>query len=104
MLFSLAKILHILAGFTALLIFWIPLVTKKGGSIHRRIGWVYIGAMTVVSISAMFMGIWRIYFFGAPRLLQLSSVSPLLWFLPTLIMVPIILGLVRHYKGKFSRT
>jgi uncharacterized membrane protein len=216
--------LHIVAGFAALFIFWIPLVTKKGGRTHIRIGWVYIGAMSIVAGSALAMGLWRIFVdpaadhnrkafslflifiailssasawygirvlrykkrttahqnkldlffsllllvgglvisaygfvinspliswfpfvgiflgctqlrywlkppaskmswffehmtsmmgcciatitaftvFGAPRLFQLSSVSPLLWFLPTIVMVPIITGLVRHYKRKFS--
>ena len=225
MLFELAKILHIIAGFTALLIFWIPIVTKKGGSVHNKVGWIYTWAMSFVAISALLMGLWRIFMdptsdddwkafslflifisilssasawygirvlrnkkrvaahknwldlgfslllfgggfvisaygfskhspliswfpligiflgfsqlrywlkppiskqdwffehmtsmmacciatitafttFGAPRLLHLSAVNPLLWFLPTIIMVPIISGFVRYYRKKFSR-
>lgn len=60
--FTLFKLLHIIAGFTALLVFWIPIVTKKGGKVHKRIGWVYVTAMGVVAVSALFIGIWRIGF------------------------------------------
>lgn len=60
--FSIFKVLHIIAGFTALLVFWIPVVTKKGGKAHVRSGWVYVWAMGAVAISALVMGIWRIGF------------------------------------------
>ncbi|MFY0543982.1 DUF2306 domain-containing protein [Brevibacillus sp. H7] len=225
MVFDLFRYLHILAGFTALLIFWIPIVTKKGGKIHVRAGWVYVGAMTVVAVSALFMGIWRIFIdpgsdsekiafswflifisilssasawygirvlkfknrnaahknrmdlfvslllvvsgicmslygytrhfplliwfpligiftgftqlrywirppktrmhwwfehltsmmacciatitaftvFGAPRLLNLSSVNPILWFLPTIVIVPVMIAMRRSYTKKFAR-
>jgi uncharacterized membrane protein len=43
---------HVLAGATALTIFWIPLVTAKGGTVHRRVGWVFVSAMAVVAITA----------------------------------------------------
>jgi uncharacterized membrane protein len=224
MLFEWARYLHIAAGFTALLIFWIPIVTKKGSPLHTRVGWVYIWAMTVVAISALVMGTYRIFFdpqadaerqdfslflifiailssasawfgirvlrhkkrtgihthkldlffslllfgggiavsaygfvrhfpliawfpligvglgfnqlrywltppktkmgwlfehlssmmgcciatitaftvFGAPRLLHVSSVHPLLWFLPTMVIVPLIIGFNRHYQKKLK--
>ncbi len=59
--FHFSRWLHIVAGFLALLIFWIPIVTKKGGKTHNRIGWIYVYAMTIVSISALYMGIFRIF-------------------------------------------
>lgn len=224
--FSLFKVLHIIAGFTALAVFWIPVVTKKGGKAHIRVGWVYVGAMAVVAISALFMGIWRIGFdpegtvesvafawflifiailssatawyglrvlrfknriaghrqwmdllfpalmlvsgisisiygavigftlitwfpligimlgasqllywlrppakkmhwwmehlggmlgcciatitaftvFGAPRLLGVSSVHPIVWFIPTILLVPVIVGFSIYYQMKFNRT
>jgi len=46
------RILHVTAGFVALLVFIIPLVTKKGGRYHTRAGWVYVGAMVTVSLTA----------------------------------------------------
>jgi uncharacterized membrane protein len=61
-LFSVFRILHIIAGFLALLIFWIPMVTRKGGKVHNRIGWIYVWAMGVVSVSAFYMGIYRVLF------------------------------------------
>jgi uncharacterized membrane protein len=58
--FSFFRWLHIIGGFTALLVFWIPIVTKKGGKIHNFIGWVYVWAMSIVSISAFYMGVYRV--------------------------------------------
>jgi uncharacterized membrane protein len=59
-LFTVFKVLHIIAGFTALLVFWIPIITKKGGKTHVRVGWIYVWAMIVVAVSALYMGTWRI--------------------------------------------
>ncbi|MET3698621.1 predicted membrane protein DUF2306 [Bacillus oleivorans] len=59
-LFSLFLNLHIIGGFTALLVFWVPIVTKKGGKVHRTAGWVYVAGMGTVSITALYMGIYRI--------------------------------------------
>ncbi|TWI58161.1 DUF2306 domain-containing protein [Halalkalibacter nanhaiisediminis] len=56
------RIIHIIAGFLALFTFWIPVVTRKGGGVHRGIGWVYTISMVVVSISAFYMGVYRIFF------------------------------------------
>lgn len=224
--FSLFKILHIIAGFTALGVFWIPIVTRKGGKAHVRVGWIYVAAMGVVAVSALLMGIWRIGFdpaktvesvafawflifvgilssatawyglrvlrfknrrtghrewldllfpalmllsgigisiygaiigfplitwfpiigialgisqlaywlrppsrnmhwwmehlggmlgcciatitaftvFGAPRLLGVSSFHPFIWFLPTILLVPVIVGFSVYYQKKFNRT
>ena len=43
---------HVLAGATALFVFWIPLVTAKGGRVHRRVGWVFVVAMAVAAVTA----------------------------------------------------
>lgn len=59
-LFQLFRALHIAAGFAALLVFWIPIVVRKGGKAHVRVGWIYVWAMGVVSLSALYMGWWRI--------------------------------------------
>lgn len=45
--------LHIASGFVALVTFWIPACTAKGGSLHRRAGWTYVAAMLVVSATAV---------------------------------------------------
>ncbi|MCA1020534.1 DUF2306 domain-containing protein [Halobacillus litoralis] len=60
-LFSMILLIHIGAGFTALTVFWIPLVTKKGGRVHRKVGWVYVWAMYTVAASALFMGLYRLF-------------------------------------------
>jgi hypothetical protein len=45
--------LHIGAGILALLVFWLPLVTKKGGTTHRRVGWVYVVAAGIVAVTGI---------------------------------------------------
>ena len=47
--------LHIAGGAAALLSMLIPLLTKKGGTTHRRAGWVFVSGMTVVSITALLL-------------------------------------------------
>ncbi|MBO8171973.1 MAG: DUF2306 domain-containing protein [Bacillaceae bacterium] len=61
-IFEISRYLHIVSGFIALLIFWIPVVTRKGGKIHNRAGWLYVIAMYLVALSALYMAIWRIFF------------------------------------------
>ncbi|WP_413304404.1 DUF2306 domain-containing protein [Bacillus sp. 1P10SD] len=60
--FSSFRILHIVAGFVALFLFWIPIVTKKGGRVHNSVGWSFVIAMALVAVSALFMGSYRIFF------------------------------------------
>lgn len=43
---------HFAAGSVALATFAIPLVARKGGPLHRRVGWVYASAMWVAAVSA----------------------------------------------------
>jgi hypothetical protein len=51
--FQLVLGLHIGAGILALLVFWVPLVTKKGGATHRRVGWIYVVAASTVAVTGM---------------------------------------------------
>ncbi|MFL5308036.1 MAG: hypothetical protein ACJ8F1_22665 [Polyangia bacterium] len=44
---------HIFGGVVALAALWIPLVTKKGGAVHRRAGWVYACSMWVAALAAL---------------------------------------------------
>ncbi|HEY6617571.1 MAG TPA: hypothetical protein VIZ32_23750 [Vicinamibacterales bacterium] len=46
---------HIAGGTAALLAMLVPLVTKKGGTTHRRAGWVFVSGMTIVSITAFLL-------------------------------------------------
>jgi uncharacterized membrane protein len=45
--------IHIVAGAVALLVFWIPLVTRKGGRTHRRMGWVYVAAAATIAVTGL---------------------------------------------------
>lgn len=58
--FDIMRWLHIVSGFLALCVLWVPIVTKKGGRTHHRVGWLYVIAMGMVSLTAFFMGIYRI--------------------------------------------
>jgi uncharacterized membrane protein len=51
LLFQSVLAVHIAAGAVALLVLWVPLVTKKGGRTHRRVGWVYVAAAATVAVA-----------------------------------------------------
>ena len=44
--------IHVAGGSVALASMLLPIFTKKGGSIHRKAGWVFVGGMTIVSLTA----------------------------------------------------
>lgn len=48
---------HVVAGFTALVLFWVPALTRKGGRLHVRSGWLYVAAMTLVVITAIVLSL-----------------------------------------------
>jgi len=51
LLFQSVLAVHIAAGAIALSVFWVPLVTRKGGRTHRRAGWVYVVAAATVAVT-----------------------------------------------------
>jgi hypothetical protein len=53
LLYSIALVVHIVAGTVALAVFWVPLVTRKGSRTHRRVGWVYVIAAWVIALTAV---------------------------------------------------
>jgi uncharacterized membrane protein len=57
---SLLGNLHLAAGGIALLAFWFPLFTRKGGRFHRTAGWVFVAAMSAILTSAATMTVQRI--------------------------------------------
>ena len=59
--------LHIAGGTAALLSMAIPLLAVKGGRTHRRSGWVFVGGMTVVSITALLLSGARYFFDPRPE-------------------------------------
>ena len=46
---------HVLIGAASLVLFWVPVATRKGSLWHRRAGRWYANAMYAVSISAFVM-------------------------------------------------
>lgn len=95
-IFDLFRWLHIITGLIALFIFWVPIVTKKGRKAHRRSGRVFVYAMTVVSISAFYMGVYRIFFdpVKSPESVAFA------WFL---IFIAILSGACAWYGIRFKR-
>ena len=59
-LYSLIIKLHIPAGFISLVLFWIPVITKKGGKTHRKVGIWYYRTMWVVVVTAALLSILNI--------------------------------------------
>jgi uncharacterized membrane protein len=55
LLFQSVLAIHIAAGAVALLVFWVPLVTKKGGRTHRRVGWVYVAAAATLAVTGLLL-------------------------------------------------
>jgi hypothetical protein len=47
------RVLHLAAGTVALVSFWIPALTRKGGLVHRRAGRIYLWSMGVVVATAL---------------------------------------------------
>lgn len=64
-LFKSLTLSHVVAGFISLVLFWVPIFTRKGGLNHRRVGKFYIKAMWVVVITAAALSIKNL-FFGTP--------------------------------------
>ncbi|MBM7579332.1 DUF2306 domain-containing protein [Jeotgalibacillus terrae] len=99
-MFEVIRVLHIIGGFTALAVFLVPLVTKKGGRVHRGSGWIFTAGMAAVSVSAFYMGVARLMDpFSDP---SLSSFSIFLLFIAVLSSSTAWYGLrvLRHKKRR----
>ena len=57
---------HIAAGAIALAAMWVPLDARKGGTAHRRAGWVFVVAMAVVAVTALALAAARWFFDPRP--------------------------------------
>ena len=58
--------IHIAAGSVALASMFVPMVAHKGGTLHRRAGWLFVGAMTIVSVTAFVLAGARLLFASTP--------------------------------------
>jgi uncharacterized membrane protein len=65
-MFTILLSLHIVGGSAALLSMFVPMVTRKGGRVHRRAGWVFVAGMAVVSLTALLLAGWRVLFDPRP--------------------------------------
>jgi len=54
-------ITHVAAGSVSLVLFWLPMFTKKGGKIHNRIGTIYLYTMWIVVITAFLLSVKNLY-------------------------------------------
>ena len=79
--------LHVVSGFAALTLFWIPVLVKKGSREHRKIGRLYVFAMFAVAISALYLSIENILSNRIPMGLFLGYLS-------LLTARPLILGIM----------
>src|SRR5215470_16357706 len=59
--------LHIIGGSAALLSMFIPMAAPKGGTTHRRAGWVFVSGMTLVSITALALSAARYFLDPRPQ-------------------------------------
>lgn len=48
---------HIIAGFLSLVLFWLPVMSKKGGVNHRKFGRWYVNCMWVVVVTAAILSL-----------------------------------------------
>ncbi len=75
---------HIPFGFLSLVLFWIPVATKKGGKLHRKVGIYYYISMWIVLVSAAILSICNVIFakYGAAMFLGYLSIitSYPLWY------------------------
>ena len=49
--------IHIPAGTLSLILFWIPVMVKKGNNVHRKVGKAYYWCMWIVQITAIILSI-----------------------------------------------
>jgi uncharacterized membrane protein len=60
-------VLHIVAGSVALASMLIPVLSRKGGRLHRRAGWVFVTAMAAVSVTALLLSGARLFLDPRPQ-------------------------------------
>ncbi len=49
--------IHIFAGAVSLILFWLPIFTRKGGKAHRQIGKIYVLLMWIVVVTSAILSI-----------------------------------------------
>ncbi len=60
-LFSILLGIHVVAGFISIVIFWLPMLSKKGSRVHILSGKAYVYAMWIVVISAFILSVKNVF-------------------------------------------
>jgi uncharacterized membrane protein len=93
---------HIICGAVALCVFMIPLLSKKGGKLHIKMGWLYTYAMVFVGLSAFIITPWRAFFDEARTTSSVGS-SAFLFFISAFTLSALWSGLrVLKFKKRES--
>ena len=91
---------HAICGALALCVFMIPLLSKKGGKIHVKVGWLYTYAMVFVGASAFIITPWRA-FFDETRTESSIGFAAFLFFIAAFTLSSLWNGLrVLHFKKR----
>lgn len=56
-IYQVLLVIHIISGFSSLILFWVPVFTRKGGVNHKRVGQYYVYAMWSVVTTAFIMAL-----------------------------------------------
>lgn len=95
-------LLHIICGAVALAVFLIPLLTKKGGKLHIKIGWLYTFAMVLVGLTSLIITPWRM-FLDVARNSATTGFSAFLFFVAAFTLCSIWNGLrVMKFKSRMT--
>jgi len=58
---QLLLIIHISAGFTSIILFWVPVLSKKGSKLHIKSGKFYVYTMWIVTITAAILSVKNLF-------------------------------------------
>lgn len=89
---------HVATGFLSLVLFWVPVIARKGGINHRKVGMVYVWCMSIVAATALILSV--------ENLLQgRTDMALFLGFLSLLTGRPLVLGVecLKTKKGLTRR-
>ena len=93
---------HAIAGALALLVLLIPLISKKGGKLHVKTGWIYTGTMVFVGISAFIITPFRVLF-DPTKTISSENFSIFLFYISVFTLSAISYGLT-SLKAKQRKT
>ncbi|CUA87299.1 hypothetical protein [Pseudidiomarina woesei] len=61
-IYQLTVAIHVLAGALALCLFWVPVLSRKGGLNHKKFGKIYGSSMHVVALTGIFASVMVLLF------------------------------------------